>query len=165
MTGDDNTISALNEALKQERTLADCFGGYRDYFTRWRIHRLESWMRWNAEASSKRVEALQIRINELDTIPSTDRYDFDLEAVTPADVGADRIPAFEYFRQSLTDAAAAYEAARKAANDADDSVSAHLAGSHKREIEDTLQRVEAKICKVELVGAALYLAEHMHQLK
>lgn len=159
MKADDKLIDALNECLKYERTLCGCFGGYHAYFARWRFHRLEAWMAWNAAAACKRAEALELHVRWLDATPSTDHYDFELVEVERA---GDITGVFDYFRRSLDETAAAYVTASSAAKDDGDATAKHLCGDHQRAVEDVLQRIEAKLNKVELIGPELYLAHHMH---
>lgn len=159
MKANPKLITALDEALKYERTLADCLAGYHAYFARWRFHRLEKWFDWNACASRKRCDALQRHICELGSVPSADRYEFELQALGES---KNIIDVFDYFNTSLSETASAYASAKGEAKDGEDATGASLCGEHQREVEDVLQRVEAKINKVRLIGPDLYLAHHMH---
>lgn len=162
MTGDPKLIDALQECLKYERTLADCFAGYHAQFAALRIHRLERWMGWNTDAARKRCDALQLLICRSGALPAADRYEFDLVELGD---DADRIgDVFDYFKTSLSEARDAYRAAHSAAADDGIACAAHLCGSQQCEIEDTLSRIEAKINKVLMIGAATYIAHHMHEM-
>jgi len=159
MTGNPEVIAALDECLKWERTVAACLWAYRGYFGRWRFHRLEHWFHCQARAACKRVEALCARIEQLDAIPGQAEYSFELVELGTAD---DIAKVWEYFEESLAGTRGQYEDARAACKAAQDGVSAKVCGRNQEEVEDSLCRVEAKAKKVELVGAAAYLAEHMH---
>jgi hypothetical protein len=162
MTVDPKLIDALQECLKCERTLADCFAGYHAQLAAMRIHRLERWMGWNAGASRKRCDALQLLICRSGALPGADRYEFELVAIGGDADGIGDV--FGYFRTSLAEAVGAYRTAHAAAGDDGQAGAAHVCGSHQCEVEDTLQRIEAKINKVRLIGAATYIAHHMHEM-
>jgi hypothetical protein len=157
----EELIAALDEALKYERTLADCFAGYHAYFGALRIHRLERWMAWNACESRKRCDALQLLICRLGAMPSADRYEFDLVELADADRIGD---VFDYFETTLSEARAAYAAAGDAARAEGCAEAGHLCGEHQRAVEDTLRRIGAKAGKVKLIGPEAYLAHHMHEM-
>lgn len=160
MTPGDGVIDALNAALKYERTIAACLRGYHEYFERWRFHRLKCWFKQQAKEACKRIDCLEDRINRLDTIPSNDAYEFDVE---PVEVSSDIVKVWDYFLTMCGEARDEYEKSRGICKDADDSVSAKVCGKGKAGVEDLLWRVEAKANKIKLIGPDLYLAHHMHE--
>jgi bacterioferritin (cytochrome b1) len=157
-----DVAEGLLECLKYERTLEDCYGLYSSYFGRWRICRLRDWFCSRGEKARARKKELIERICQLDTTPDNKRYDVELDDV---DEAGDIKKVVGYFLKTLSEAREAYEQARKAAKDNDDTVSARLLGRGKTGIEDDLWRVEAKERRIQLVGAELYIAHHMHTEK
>ena len=152
-------VDALNECLRWERTLAGCFQGYHEYFERWHFTRLKRWFKRHACAARGRVDDLEDRINDLDTVPGQAAFAYEVIPVNKAD---DISKVWAYFNESLEDARDAYERTRKACKDAGDSVSAGLCKRGKAGVEDSLIQVEEKVNKVKLIGAVAYLAHHMH---
>jgi bacterioferritin (cytochrome b1) len=159
MTPDPKVIKALDECLKYERTLEDCHAQYRQYFKRWAFHRMAQDFRGFTRWARHRKYHLMTRINQLDTIPGNDRYKVE---VVPVNKAGDVKDVMKYFEATYEEARVAYDRARDAARDASDTVSAKLCGAHKAELECDLARVEAKLKRIEIVGAGAYLAHHMH---
>jgi bacterioferritin (cytochrome b1) len=157
--GNPDVVAALDESLKYERTLADCFEQYWLYFARERIHRLRDWMLIEKEAACKRRIALMERIYRLDQVPGNERYEIEVEPLEDADGIKDVVG---YFVTAVTEAIAAAKAGRDACKDADDHVSAGVLAHGQEELEDCLWRLEAKQFKIQMVGATEYLAHHMH---
>jgi len=160
VNGAKPAIEALNDCLKYERTLQDCCQGYWLYFSRVRVHRLEKWFEWYHGAAMKRAQALELRVRWLDGTPSTDRYEYDVETV---DLAEDIRKVFDYFDAMLNEARDQYEKSAGICKDSEDSVSAKLCGKNQEEIEDMLQRIEAKEWKVKVLGPVEYLAHHIHE--
>lgn len=159
MTAPDDVIDALNAALKYERTIQACLMGYHEYWERWRFHRLAWWFKKFAKKAGKRVDCLEDRLNELDSIPGHDAYEFKVVVVeNPGDIN----DVWDYFITMGTEARQVYEDGRDACKAAGDSVSASILKRGKCGVEKLLCRVEAKQRKITLVGPVEYLAHHMH---
>ena len=162
MKADPAVLDALNECLKWERTLAACLRGYHEYFERWRVHRTARWFADEVATTCARIDALCDRIVRLDSTPSQDAYEFELVEMDSAE---DIKDVYGYFLTTLDGARSAYETARGACKDVDDSVSAGVAKRGKTGVEDVLERIEAKLKRIDWVGPELYLAVHFHDTK
>lgn len=154
----------LAECLKYERTICACFGGYHAYFSIIRIHQIEEWMGWCRDAACKRVDALEKEIFRLGGMPVNEAYEFELVMLERAE---DILDVWQYFDRMISEAIQVYaRSSGVLGTSAPDSIgtatTGAICGAHQVFLEDTMVRVKAKQTKVKLIGAAQYIAEHMH---
>jgi bacterioferritin (cytochrome b1) len=161
MKAGKGVVDALNECLRRERALADVFEAYHEYWERWRFHRLCRWSKQLRSYARDRIDAIEDRIERLDSEPTFDRTPWEFVPVEDAE---DISKVWGMVLGLLEDAAECYEEGRKACKDADDTTSAKVCTSGRKGVEDAVWRVEAKINKVHLIGPERYLAHHMHDV-
>ncbi len=163
----DALIEALNACLARERTLRDAMGAYHAYFARWRIHRLERWFCKGASLACERIQAIELTAYRLGGTPSLDHEGFDLVELFDDAGAADAGKIADLF-EGLKDLAKAtrdlYDEAGNAASDAGDATARNVGSDGQRCVEDLLQRLQAKLNKVALIGAESYIAHHMHEM-
>lgn len=160
-------VEALNACVARERTLRDAMGAYHAYFARWRIHRLERWFCKGAELACSRIQAIELSVYRLGGSPSLDRESFDLVDLFDGEDSADagKIgPLFEGLKNLAKETRDLYDEAGKAAGDAGDATSRNVCSDGQRQVEDVVQRLQAKLNKVALIGAESYIAHHMHEM-
>jgi bacterioferritin (cytochrome b1) len=159
MVGEDSVIDGLQACLKYERTLEDCAEQYHQYFKRWRIFGIMKDFGKLAKRARQSKKALMARLNDLDTIPSQDRYPIEVE---PIDKASSITRYMDYFYDMAVEALGAYESAQGECARTGDSVTSGILGELKCKQDALLRQFEAKLKKVALVGPELYITEHMH---
>ena len=150
MRGNDQVISHLNQALKEELTAINQYFLHAEMCHNWGYHKLGDYIRKQSIDEMKHAEELIERLLFLDATPKMEYMELSVGANVRAQLEADL--KLEY------NAVGMYNKAVQAARDAADDISRELFSKLLKDEEEHVDWLEAQLHQIQEMGYERYLS-------
>ena len=154
MSGNDQVIAVLNQALKEELTAINQYFVHSEMCENWGYEKLSDYIKKQSIGEMKHAEALVERILFLDGNPR-------MAEILPLNIGQNVKAQLENDLKLEIGAVAMYNAAVKTATEAADNGSRDLLVKLLKDEEEHVDFLETQLSRVQEIGLENYLAQQL----